>query len=203
MITVLDYGIGNLGSVLNMVNKVGGIAKKGSTPLDIETADKLIITGVGSFDAGMRALQERDLVGPIREVIAERKIPVLGICLGMHLLCLSSDEGKIPGIGVFDAHVRKFSTENYSMRKVPHMGWNTVAVQKTNPLVNSSSSEIRFYFVHSYYVECSNKEDVLMTTTYGEEFTSGFSRENTYGVQFHPEKSHRFGIDLIRNFCEI
>lgn len=203
MITVLDYGIGNLGSVLNMVKKAGGVAVKGSTKQHVEAAEKLIITGVGTFDAGMNALHERNLVETVKEVIMDRKIPVLGICLGMQLLCKSSEEGVIPGLGVINASVKKFSMDNYSNLKVPHMGWNTVTVRKVNSLIENLDSEQRFYFVHSYFVECNEPDDILLSTNYGQEFTSSFSHGSTYGVQFHPEKSHRFGLNLIKNFIKI
>ena len=203
MITVLDYGIGNIGSVLNMVKKAGGVAVKGSTQNHVEAAEKLIITGVGTFDAGMSALHERNLVETVKKAIVDRKIPVLGICLGMQLLCKSSDEGVIPGLGVVNASVKKFSMDSYLNLKVPHMGWNTVAVRKTNLLIEKLDSEQRFYFVHSYFVECNDPDDILLSTKYGQEFTSAFCHGSTYGVQFHPEKSHRFGLELMKNFLRI
>ena len=200
---IINIGIGNIGSVANMVRKVGGEAIITSNPEDVVRADKLIFPGVGAFDVAIKNLKSLGLIEILNERILVHKVPILGICLGMQLMTNSSEEGNMNGLGWINARTVKFKFNDNSI-KVPHMGWNTVNLSKESRLfANMENQENRFYFVHSYYVECNNSEDILTTTKYGDkEFVSSFERENIIGVQFHPEKSHKFGMQLIKNFLE-
>jgi glutamine amidotransferase len=203
MISVLDYGACNVGSVIRMIERAGGSAKRISSPDEVLVAKKLLIPGVGAFDYGMEKLVSRDLVPALNTVAREAGIPVLGICLGMQLMCRSSEEGVLPGLGWIDAEVRHFTVSKAVGLRVPHMGWNTLRVIRENPLVSSDAEEKRFYFVHSYKVACNDPADPIALTQYGEDFVAAFQRKNIFGVQFHPEKSHRFGMELVRRFVEL
>lgn len=202
MIVIVDYGMGNSGSVLNMIRKVGGAAQISNDLNIIADSDKLVLPGVGAFDAGMRALQSAGIDEALRHAIEARKVPLLGICLGMQLLLESSEEGSMPGMALVPGLVRRFQVERMGLR-VPHMGWNTVKCVKPSSLMEESNEEQRFYFVHSYYVECSDTDDIKGITHQGHEFVSVFERGNLMGVQFHPEKSHRFGMALFRRFLSL
>lgn len=201
MITVIDYEMGNLGSIANIIRKLGEEAEITSDQEQLRKASKLILPGVGHFDRGMENLSRLNLVPILEEAIFQRQVPILGICLGMQLMCHSSEEGARPGLGWVDAHVKRFRPQSPSELKVPHMGWNIAKVLRGNSLLNMEPVEPdRFYFVHSYYVDCQNHSDVVATTEYGIEFCSAFQKKNVLGVQFHPEKSHVFGMDLFRKF---
>jgi glutamine amidotransferase len=185
-----------------MLSFIGVEASISSSPSDIANSERLILPGVGHFQHGMRQLEQLDLVDVlIKEVLVNKK-PILGICLGMQLLTKYSEEGDLEGLGFVDAHTKKFNLNNLKF-KVPHMGWNTVNIKKESKLNLGLSNESRYYFVHSYYVECIKEEDILCTTHHGIEFVSGFNCGNIFGLQFHPEKSHKFGIELLENFCKI
>jgi len=201
MIIIIDYGMGNLGSILNMLKKIGAEAIISSSPQDISRADKLILPGVGAFDAGLKNLDERGLIPVLQNLVIKKKIPILGICLGMQLMTKSSEEGSRPGFGWIDATtVRfKFGKEEQNL-KIPHMGWNVIQWRKESVLFKDMPEEPRFYFVHSYHAVCNDKEDILATTNYGYDFVSAFQKGNIIGVQFHPEKSHKFGMQVLRNF---
>lgn len=198
-IGIVDYGMGNLGSILNMMRRLGANASLVSNPEDISRADKLILPGVGAFDHGMRNLEERGLRQALDDAALHAGKPVLGICLGMQLMGQASEEGTIPGLGWIPASVKRFVFAEGAL-KVPHMGWNTVVNPRPNILFSNMWPESRFYFVHSYYVDCQNAADVIATTSYGVEFVSAFQLRNIMGVQFHPEKSHKFGMRLLSNF---
>jgi imidazole glycerol-phosphate synthase subunit HisH len=202
-IDVLDYGLGNIGSVIRMVEKVGSSAKPITTPEEIRQSDKLILPGVGHFDHGIAQLVQRGLIGPLQERVVQQGTPIMGICLGMQLLCSSSEEGASPGLGYVNAEVRKFHAQADQNLKIPHMGWNTVRVVRENPLISEASKEQRFYFVHSYYVEPKSSDLAIMMTTHGLEFCAAFKSDNIFGVQFHPEKSHRFGMALMKSFVDL
>lgn len=202
MISVLDYGTGNVGSVIRMLERAGGMAHRIATPEEVLAAKKLVIPGVGAFNHGMSQLGTRELQPALNTVALETRIPVLGICLGMQLMCRTSEEGGLPGLGWIDAEVRRFPASETCGLRVPHMGWNTLRVVRENPLVSSGGGEKRFYFVHSYKVSCNDPADPIALTRYGEDFVAAFQRENLFGVQFHPEKSHRFGMELMRRFVE-
>ena len=200
MIIVADYGAGNIGSVLNMIKKAGGQAIASANISDIQNASKILLPGVGSFDNAMDKLERLGLVEPIREK-AKLGTPVLGICLGMQLLSYGSEEGKKAGLGLIPGKVKsfKFDAKN-SLLRVPHMGWNRVIASKQHVLTDKLESDARFYFVHSYHYECEDVNDELFRTHYGYDFSSGVQRGNIMGVQFHPEKSHRYGMQLFKNF---
>ncbi len=204
MIVIVDYGMGNLGSILNMLKKVGAPAAKiSSDPRDIEQAEKLILPGVGAFDAGMQKLRETGLVSLLNEKVIKLKTPTLGVCLGMQLIGKVSEEGELPGLGWIDAETIRFRfNPNQTRLKIPHMGWNTVKVKREGTLFKDMYAEPRFYFVHSYHVVSHNPEDILTTTDYGYEFVSAIQRGNIMAAQFHPEKSHKFGMKLYKNFVE-
>lgn len=201
MIVIIDYGMGNVGSILNMLKKVGCQAIISADPDAIRNADKLILPGVGAFDQGMTNLAERNLIPILNKKVLEDRCPILGICLGMQLLTIRSEEGKLSGLRWIDAETRRFSfkSEN-TFLKIPHMGWNAVKSLQTNSLFRGYDVAPRFYFVHSYHVCCNNKEDILATSFHGYEFTAAVGRDNIMGTQFHPEKSHRYGMHLLQNF---
>lgn len=202
MVVIVDYGVGNLGSILNMFKKVGAKAIVSGEPAVIRSADKLLLPGVGAFDAGIQSLDNSGLRPLLDECVLHLNKPVLGICLGMQLMAKRSDEGVLPGLAWIDAEVMRITPADPTM-KVPHMGWNLVQVAKEDPLVTGLPGESRFYFVHSYKVVCMNQADVLLNTTYGQTFHSAFRSGNIWGVQFHPEKSHKFGMRLLKNFAEL
>lgn len=203
MITVLDYGVGNIGSVMNMFRRLGIPAKRSGEKLDIERASKLVLPGVGAFDAAMKRLRELDLIEPLeRRVIAE-KVPLLGICLGMQLLAERSEEGDEAGLGWIRGAVRRFSFAAGANIKIPHMGWNFVERAKGHPLTRSIGDDARFYFVHSYHFVCASPNDVLLMATYGgQSFVAAVTAGHIAGVQFHPEKSHRYGMAALRAFAQ-
>ncbi|MBX7046493.1 MAG: imidazole glycerol phosphate synthase subunit HisH [Ignavibacteria bacterium] len=203
MIYIINYGVGNLNSISNIIKKVGGESEIISDVSLLKQAKKIILPGVGAFDHAMKKLAEHGWTEELTDTVVNRKIPTLGICLGMQMLCKKSEEGVLPGLGWIDAEVKKFNFPEGTNLKVPHMGWNQVHVKKENPLIKNPEEEHRFYFVHSYHVVCNNEADILGTTNYGIEFTSSVSHDNIYGAQFHPEKSHRFGMELLKNFIDI
>ncbi len=200
MITIIDYGAGNIGSVLNMIRHVGGVADVARDPAGVLAARKILLPGVGSFDNAMSRLAALDLVAPLK-ARANEGIPFLGICLGMQLLADGSEEGSMAGLGLIPGRVRRFQFgSEHSTLKIPHMGWNRVTPVAPHPLAVGLEDHARFYFVHSYYYDCENPGHALFRSTYGQDFTSGVQRDNVAGVQFHPEKSHRYGMQLIKNF---
>lgn len=203
-ISVVDYGMGNLGSILNMVKKAGGEAEACSDPGAIAAAEKLILPGVGAFDNGMRKLESLGLIQALNTAVLERKVPILGVCLGMQLFTKSSEEGGLPGLGWFDAKTIRFRFEGADAGlKVPHMGWNLIETPRPSPLFSDMHPEPSFYFVHSYHVVCARGEDVAATTRYGFRFTSALHRGNIYATQFHPEKSHKYGLKVMANFTAL
>lgn len=202
-ITVIDYGAGNIASVVNMIKYIGGEAVIADHPDALATAQKLLLPGVGAFDHGMEALTNTGWIGALNNCVLEKKIPVLGICLGMQMMCRQSEEGHLKGLSWIDADVKQFSFDRTEKLKVPHMGWNRVNIARQDSLIPANSEDVeRFYFVHSYYVECDRPEDVIFTCNYGKQFVAGFNHQNIWGVQFHPEKSHRFGMALFKRFLE-
>lgn len=197
MIVIVDIG-GNVGSISNMLKRVGVNSKISSDVSDVETADKLILPGVGAFDSGMKEVHSKELSEILSKKALAEKTPILGICLGMQLFTKRSEEGVLPGLGWIDAETVRFKTN----LRIPHMGWNTLN-HKDAPIFRNMPQGERFYFVHSYYVSCNDKSNVIATTNYGYDFASVIQKDNIIGVQFHPEKSHRFGMTLLRNFSEI
>jgi len=200
---IIDYGMGNIGSIRNMLRYVGARAEVATQPDQLAGASGIILPGVGHFDRAMGSLRATGMADALTEIARRTSVPVLGICLGMQLMCRSSEEGTEPGLGFLDARVRRFSFEASSKLKVPHMGWNEVAVHQGNTLLGDKTPPwSRYYFVHSYYVSCEDSHDVIGTTRFGIDFVSAFKSRNLIGVQFHPEKSHRFGMQLFRNFVK-
>lgn len=203
MIVIIDYGIGNLASVLNMFRKIGvRDVKVSGKPEEIATATKLLLPGVGAFDAGMNQLEQSGLVPVLNKKVLEEKTPILGICLGMQLLTKRSEEGVKPGLGWIDAETVKFNLDPALKLKVPHMGWDYIHVNRDNKLVDTESRN-RFYFVHSYYVKCFDEGQSLATSKFGNEFTCMVHKDNIYGAQFHPEKSLKFGMKVLENFAKL
>lgn len=204
MVIVVDYGVGNLASIANMARKAGTDCVISGDPAVVAVADKLILPGVGAFDRGMSNLEQRGLIPALNERAMQRRVPTLGLCLGMQLMGRGSEEGGRAGLQWLPADsVRfKFGADTASL-KVPHMGWNYIEPAAPAALTDGLPPEPRFYFVHSYYLACDRPSDVMCWTTYGERFASGIHRDNLWGTQFHPEKSHSFGLALLRNFLAL
>ena|ERR1700694_1883994 len=200
MITVVDYGLGNLGSVMNMLKKVEAPAQLTGDLETIARAEKILLPGVGAFDAAMEKLTGTGLRKVLDHKATVEKVPVLGICLGMQLLTRGSDEGQLEGLNWVPAYTYKFPATEL---KVPHMGWNLVKKNTPSPLSENFDEEFRFYFVHSYYVKADEAQHSILQTNYGLTFDSGVQKDNIFGAQFHPEKSHRFGMQLFKNFAKL
>ncbi len=202
MINIIDYGLGNLASIKNMFKHIGvKNVKITSDKSDLENAEKIILPGVGAFDNGMQHLKKYDLIDVLNKKAIEDKIPFLGICLGMQLMTNGSEEGKERGLGWFDADTKKIKLQKEF--KVPHMGWNYVKAIKNKKDFLIRDINYRFYFVHSYYVQSNDPNDVLFETNYGITFHSAIQKNNIIGMQFHPEKSLRFGMDIFKQFSKI
>lgn len=203
MVTIVDYKTGNLGSIRNILKRIGEDSLVTSSPADLIDAKKIILPGVGAFDTGMKNLRELGLVDILNEKVLQQKVPVLGICLGMQLLSTGSEEGMLAGLGWLKATTVRFNFRDTGEYKIPHMGWNYTKLNKTGRLFTDMYPEPRFYFVHSFYVKPDDAADVLTYTTYETEFASSVENGNILGVQFHPEKSHKFGMQLLRNFVTL
>lgn len=200
MITIVDYQMGNLLSIHNMLKKIGFATQITSDPDKVAQANKLILPGVGAFSSAMKNIQQLHLTEALDYAVIERGTPILGICLGMQLMCRYSEEGNAKGLGWLDAEVKKIPNSDTTGKKIkiPHIGWNKVFGENDNYLL--SNQENRFYFVHSYYVELNRVENLLFQSNYGIDFCSAFKKDNIIGVQFHPEKSHKFGLNLLKKF---
>jgi glutamine amidotransferase len=201
MITIVDYGVGNISALLNMFEYLGVDASATSVPREIIDAQKLVLPGVGAFDKAMRELRERDLVSPLNVAVLERRVPVLGVCLGMQLLARRSEEGSEPGLGWIDADVRRIHPPADSNLKVPHIGWSEIDPTGASPLFERREARERFYFVHSFHMVCERLADVAAQIDYGGPLVCAVGRDNIHGAQFHPEKSHRFGMRLLRDYA--
>lgn len=201
MIAIVDYGMGNLGSIQNMFRRIGVPARLVSDPAALRESPKVVLPGVGAFDAAMERIAAAGLRPVLDELALERRVPVLGICLGMQLLTRSSEEGRLPGLGWIAGETRRFP--RVAGLPVPHMGWNVARSTCESRLTAGLGEEPRFYFVHSYYVQVDEPEDSVLKTVYGLQFDSAVSHGNIYGAQFHPEKSHKYGMQLLRNFAAL
>ncbi len=202
MIGVLNYGIGNVGSIKNMLIKAGEHnVEFVDRPEGMIEADKIILPGVGSFDMGIKLLEESGMREELDRQARVIKKPILGICLGMQMLGTGSEEGKREGLGYMDFRCKKFEYRDMKL-KIPHMGWDYVYTEKNDALMSKLGDRPRFYFVHSYHVCCEHEEDILLKCDYGYEFAAAVHRDNIYGTQFHPEKSHMFGMKLMKWFIE-
>lgn len=205
MIGIINYGSGNLQAIMNIYNRLNLSAYIAESAQDLEKADRLILPGVGAFDEAMGKMKSSGLFDKLNELVLENKVPVLGICVGMQIMAAASDEGEAEGLGWFDATVQKLDPVNNDGESVllPHMGWNSVSQKKNNHLFTDIDPEKGFYFLHSYHFVCNKESDILARTNYGNVVTSAVSRDNIYGTQFHPEKSHSNGIQIFKNFAEI
>jgi glutamine amidotransferase len=203
MIVIVDYGLGNPASVRNMLRKAGHAADVTSDRRAIREATRLILPGVGAFDHGMQNLAERGLIDVLNDAVLVRKVPMLGICLGLQLMSRGSEEGIRPGLGWLPADTIRFQfrAEDDPLR-IPHMGWNTVAKRADSFLSDRMPADARFYFVHSYHLRCDDPADIALTAPYGGEVVAAAVKGNVAGTQFHPEKSHKFGLGLLRAFAE-
>lgn len=203
MITIINYGMGNLGSVQNMLKRIGTPCKVSSDIKEIEAAEKILLPGVGAFDAAIQKIDELGLRHVLVYKAKEQKVPFLGICLGMQLLTRSSEEGVLKGLDLIPARTVKFKFEKDTNLKIPHMGWNIVKQNNPSKLTEGFTADHRFYFVHSYKVVCDKNENSILKTNYGGDFDSGIQSDNIFGAQFHPEKSHKYGMHLLTNFSKI
>jgi imidazole glycerol-phosphate synthase subunit HisH len=203
MIKIIDYGLGNILAFQNMYKRLNIEVAIARTADDLKGAVKLILPGVGAFDHAMEQLEKSGMRQPLDDLVLSKRVPVLGICVGMQILARSSDEGRVPGLGWIDGCVRHFDSTGQRGLMVPHMGWNDVKPVAAAGLFRQLQTDARFYFLHSYYFHCESREDVAAVSTYGDDFSSAVGHGNIFGVQFHPEKSHHFGAQLLQNFAEL
>ncbi|RHX91204.1 imidazole glycerol phosphate synthase subunit HisH [Leptospira yasudae] len=204
MIGILDYGVGNLKAFANVLKGLNFHYKIVKTEQELKSCEKIIMPGVGSFDSVMDKLTESGIKDVLSDLVINKKIPVLGVCVGMQILASSSEEGTKSGLGWIEGRVKKFSFDpSHSYLTIPQIGWNEVRSTRENRLLTDLEKHPRFYFLHSYYMECHDKKDVIATADYGGDFACAVNRENIYGTQFHPEKSHHNGVALIRNFASL
>ena len=202
-IVIVDYGTGNLNSVHKSLDRLGVDSIISSDPNDIDSADKLILPGVGHFGNAMANLRELNLLDALHEAVLVKQKPILGICLGMELMANRSEEGNAAGLGWIDAEMIRFNISNKKRYKVPHIGWNKIWIKKNSLLMKNVSESSEFYFVHSYHLKINNQSDILNETQYELIYPSAIEKDNIFGVQYHPEKSHDAGEQLLRNFVEI
>jgi len=205
MITIVDYGLGNLGSIQNMFKHIGVKARIESDVDKIKSASKILLPGIGSFDTAMEKINKKGLKEVLHEKAIKEQIPVLGICLGMQLLTSSSEEGHLSGLGWIPGKTLTYKNQINKKIKIPHMGWNLVSKSSESELTQGFEDfeEVRFYFVHSYFVKVADEKNSILKTSYGVEFDSAIQKDNIYGAQFHPEKSHKFGMKIFKNFASI
>ena len=204
MISIVNYGLGNIHAIANIYKRLNIAVSIASTPDELRAAKRIILPGVGAFDWAMTRLNESGMRNVLEELVVSKGKPILGICVGMQMMAHKSDEGVLKGLGWIDGEVKKFDISAFKQRThLPHMGWNNVIPTKSSRLFLNLDNDPLFYFLHSYYFVCSKEEDVLAVTEYGENFASTVNSDNVFGVQFHPEKSHQWGIQLLKNFGEI
>jgi glutamine amidotransferase len=203
MIRIIDYGLGNILAFQNIYKRMNIEVAIARQAVDLRDASKLILPGVGAFDHAMELLEQSGMRAPLDELVLGKRLPVLGICVGMQILARSSDEGSRPGLGWLDAEVRHFTALQPEGLLIPHMGWNDVTPVPGSKLFAELTDTARFYFLHSFYFHCEREQDVAAVSNYGSDFSSAVQAGNIYGVQFHPEKSHHFGAQLLKNFAEL
>ncbi|MEW5991534.1 MAG: imidazole glycerol phosphate synthase subunit HisH [Chloroflexota bacterium] len=203
MIAIVDHGMGNLGSVENMLRRIGADGRRTADPDEIKRADRLVLAGIGAFDGAAARLREIGLMDVLNELVLERRVPVLGVCLGMQLMARTSEEGSHAGLGWLDAEVRRFVFRDGPTLRLPHMGWESIQPVRPSPLFDADDQDLRFYFSHGYHLVCHDPTDVAAVSTYGYEFAAAVHRGNIVGTQFHPEKSHHFGMDVYRRFLRL
>jgi glutamine amidotransferase len=204
MMTIVDYGLGNIRAFLNMYRRLNISAEAASSSDQLRAATRIILPGVGAFDDAMSRLAASGLRDVLEEMVIGRRVPVLGVCVGMQMLAEGSDEGQLPGLGWIPGRVRALSAlEPESARPVPHMGWNDVRPRSAGLLFDGLESDARFYFLHSFYFDCQRSDDVLAVSSYGRDFACAVQAGHVSGVQFHPEKSHHFGARLLKNFADV
>jgi len=204
MIAIIDYGVGNIRAFANVFKKLNVVFKVAKTENDLNQATKVILPGVGAFDHAMAQLNASGMRDRLDELVITNKIPVVGICVGMQMLANSSDEGKLSGLGWIDATVKRFDESKINFKThLPHMGWNDIIAVKKNKILQGLENDAKFYFLHSYYFHCHNQDDKIATTNYGIDFSCAVNKDNIYGVQFHPEKSHQYGTQLLNNFSNL
>jgi len=202
MIAIVDYGSGNVQAIANIYRRLDIQTFLATSPPDLECADRIILPGVGAFDQAMSHLNESGLRATLNKRVLEDEVPLLGICVGMQLLARRSDEGSLPGLGWIDADVRRFDDSLFAQRtRLPHMGWNDIERRREHALLGALDEQCGFYFLHSFYVACDRPQDVLAETEYGLRFHAAVQVRNVLGVQFHPEKSHHNGVQLLKNFA--
>jgi glutamine amidotransferase len=204
MITIIDYGVGNIFAFQNVYKRLNIPTKIAKTQQDLADAKKMILPGVGSFDYAMSQLNASGMREKLDELVLEKKVPVIGICVGMQMMGNRSDEGKLEGLKWIDSEILKFDENLIQQRtKLPHMGWNDVAPINNHPLFIGLEKDAIFYFLHSFYFRCKNETESIAVSNYGISFSSAVHRENIYGIQFHPEKSHQYGEKLLHNFANL
>lgn len=204
MITIINYGLGNVQAFANLYKRLNIPAAVATRAEDLEGASKLILPGVGAFDHAIELLDGSGMRQALDDMVLRQAVPVLGVCVGMQILARSSEEGRLPGLGWIDGRVRRFDDNAGAQPlRLPHMGWNDVVPNSGAALFNGLEQDSRFYFLHSYYFECASNDNVLATSRYGVAFGCAVQSENIYGVQFHPEKSHDYGVRLLKNFAEL
>ena len=204
MVTIVDYGSGNINAITNIYELLNIPFSVASKAVELEDAKKIILPGVGSFDYCMNKLNNSGLKEVLNRKVIENKTPVLGICIGLHIMASGSEEGNLSGLGWIDGYVKKIDESKLVLKpKLPHMGWNSVLVKSAPTLFKGINNEHGFYFIHSYYIELLNDEDIMTITNYETDFVSGINKSNIYAVQFHPEKSHSNGMKLLQNFSEL
>ena len=202
MITIIDYGSGNINAIANIYERLNKPYKIAKFPSDIIGAKKLFLPGVGAFDETMILLENSGFKKALDIEVLINKVPIIGICVGMQVLGDSSEEGKMPGLGYIKGQVKRLDVNLLKNKpSLPHMGWNNISLKRHSPLFDEIETEIGFYFLHSFYFECENNSDILATTEYGQTFASAINHENVFGIQFHPEKSHNNGVSLLKNFA--
>lgn len=204
MIAIIDYGLGNILAFANVYKRLNIPVTVAKAPADLNGATKLILPGVGAFDHAMKLLQDAGMREPLDQLVLQQKVPVLGICVGMQILANGSDEGSLPGLGWIPGQVKAFcTTAGAAEMPLPHMGWNDVQPAAGHALFKGMENDARFYFLHSFYFECTQPQHAVARASYGIDFSCAVQSENVYGVQFHPEKSHHFGMNLLKNFAEL